>query len=37
MKENRYEAKLKYDCFQKILKYGVAFYDKACRVKLEVE
>ncbi|MCD7810297.1 MAG: ATP-binding protein [Ruminococcus sp.] len=32
---NRYEAELKYDCFQKILKYGVAFCDKACRVKLE--
>ncbi|MCD7810239.1 MAG: ATP-binding protein [Ruminococcus sp.] len=34
---NRYEAELKYDCFQKILKYGVAFCDKACQVKLEVE
>jgi len=37
IEENRYEAELKYDCFQKILKYGVAFCDKACRVKLEVE
>jgi len=34
---NRYETELKYDCFQKILKYGVAFCDKACRVKLEEE
>jgi len=33
---NRYEAELKYDCFQKILKYGVAFCDKACQVKLAV-
>jgi len=30
IEENRYEAELKYDCFQKILKYGVAFCDKAC-------
>lgn len=37
IEENRYEAELKYDCFQKILKYGVAFCDKACRVKLEEE
>jgi len=36
IEENRYEAELKYDCFQKILKYGVAFCDKACRVKLAV-
>lgn len=34
IEEKQYDMKLKQDCYQKILKYGVAFYQKSSRVKL---
>lgn len=34
IEEKQYDMKLKQDCYQKILKYGVAFYQKSCCIKL---
>ncbi len=34
IEKKQYDMKLKQDCYQKILKYGVAFYQKSCCVKL---
>ena len=32
--QNRYDFKLKQDCYERILKYGIAFCGKRCTVKL---
>ena len=34
IEENRYEAELKQECYKKIIKYGVAFCEKSCMVKM---
>ncbi|MBQ8513852.1 MAG: AAA family ATPase [Ruminococcus sp.] len=34
IEDRNYEAELVDDCYQKIIKYGVAFYQKSCRVKM---
>jgi len=33
--ERNYEAELVEDCYQKIVKYGIAFYQKSCMVKMQ--
>ena len=35
IEDKNYEAELKNDGYQKVMKYGVAFYDKSCKVKVE--
>ena len=35
IEDKNYEAELKNDGYQKVMKYGVAFYDKSCKVKIE--
>ena len=32
--QNRYDFKLKQDCYERIVKYGIAFYGKSCMVKI---
>ena len=34
IEDKNYEAELKNDGYQKVMKYGVAFYDKSCKVKM---
>ena len=34
---NRYDFKLKQDCYERILKYGIAFCGKSCTVKMTEE
>ncbi len=34
IEERQYEAELKAGCYQRIVKYGVAFYNKTCRIKM---
>jgi len=34
IEDRNYEAELVNDCYQKIIKCGVAFYQKSCRVKM---
>ena len=33
IEKNRYAEQLTDDCYEKVLKYGVSFYGKACKVK----
>lgn len=33
--DRNYEAELVEDCYQKIVKYGIAFYQKSCMVKMQ--
>lgn len=35
IRKNRYDEELIDDCYQKVLRYGVAFYKKACKVKMD--
>ncbi len=35
IEDKNYEAELKNDGYQKVMKYGIAFYDKSCKVKIE--
>ncbi len=35
IEERNYEAELVEDCYQKIVKYGIAFYQKSCMVKMQ--
>ncbi len=36
IEEKQYDMQLKRDCYQQIIKYGVAFYKKSCMIKLSV-
>lgn len=35
IRQNRYDEELVDDCYQKVIRYGVAFYKKACKVKMD--
>ncbi len=35
IRKNRYDEELVDDCYQKVVRYGVAFYKKACKVKMD--
>ncbi len=35
IREKRYSEELIDDCYQKVVRYGVAFYQKACKVKMD--
>ena len=35
IEDKNYEAELKNEGYQKVMKYGIAFYDKSCKVKIE--
>ena len=35
IRDKRYAEELVDDCYQKVIRYGVAFYQKACKVKMD--
>lgn len=35
IRDLRYDVQLIDDCYQKVIRYGVAFYQKACKVKMD--
>lgn len=37
IRRNKYDKQLTDDCYKRVVRYGVAFYKKACKVKMDAE
>ena len=37
IRNNRYDEQMTVDCYQRVVRFGIAFYDKSCMVKMDAD